>query len=163
MSLSESNDTVRTNLASDFRFIALAKPQQEFQIGGELRCLEAFGFKLTVGGAHISRTIMLKEINRLLASAAGQCKMRREDYQRAVIGENVLGKATETTRQKTFRHLRELYALSPKVPIFSVYRELMKFDPTVRTFAVSVNRLGARSAPSGDYPANPGSNHWRPS
>ncbi len=100
---------------------------QDFGLSAHSGQLEAFGFKLTEGGAHISRTLMLKEINRVLGSSVPEANS--EDYQRAVISENVLGKATETTRQKTFRHLRELYALSPKVPIFSIYRELMKFDP----------------------------------
>jgi len=105
----------------------LAIQQQDFWSPENQGRLENFGFKLTEGGAHISRTIMLKEINRLLVCSAPEASA--EDYQRAVISENVLGKVTETTRQKTFRHLRELYALSPKVPIFSVYRELMRFEP----------------------------------
>jgi hypothetical protein len=105
---------------------ALANSQQDFWLPENQSQLEAFGFKLTEGGAHISRTIMLKEVNRLLASSASEAGAA--DYQRAVVSENVLGKATETTRQKTFRHLRELYALSPKIPIFCVYRELMKFE-----------------------------------
>ena len=91
------------------------------------RSVESFGFKVSEGGAHISRTIMLSEISRLLATTRPEATM--EDYRRAVVDKNVVGKATETTRQKTFRHLRELYALSSKVPIFSVYRQLMKVDP----------------------------------
>ena len=89
--------------------------------------LESFGFKLSEGGAHISRTIMLEEISRLLISVPAGASI--EDYRRAVVEENLLGKATETTRQKTFRHLRELYALSNTVPIFATYRQLMQFDP----------------------------------
>lgn len=89
--------------------------------------LEAFGCKCTDGGAHISRTMMLQEIQRLLVSAhAGATE---EDYWHAVIEDNALGKATDTTRQKTLRHLRELYGLSETIPIFGVYRELVRFDP----------------------------------
>jgi hypothetical protein len=121
------SDIVPVNISVEGRVKPLVTAQQDFGLSAHNGQLEAFGFKLTEGGAHISRTIMLKEINRLLASSAPGTSA--EDYQRVVISENLLGKATETTRQKTFRHLRELYALSPKVPIFSVYRELTKFDP----------------------------------
>jgi len=70
---------------------------------------------------------MLEEIQRLLASVPeGACE---SDYRNAVIEDNVLGKGTSTTRQKTFRHLRELYALSERVPIFRVYQTLVQFDP----------------------------------
>jgi hypothetical protein len=118
---------VSENLVVESRVTSLSTLLQDLWLPENQSQLEAFGFKLTEGGAHISRTIMFKEITRLLSS--GTPGSSAEDYQRAVISENVLGKATDTTRQKTFRHLRELYALSPKVPIFSVYRELMKFDP----------------------------------
>jgi hypothetical protein len=99
---------------------------QDFQIFGDQHQLEAFGFKLREGGAHISRTIMLEEITRVLASTGMADQV--DDYRRAVLEKNVLGKSTESTRQKTFRHLRELYALSDKMPIFSVYRQLMRID-----------------------------------
>jgi hypothetical protein len=105
----------------------LVSLESKFELPVRNGRLEAFGFKLTEGGAHISRTIMLPEISRLLATADAEATV--EDYRRAAVDDNVLGKATETTRQKTFRHLRELYALSATAPIFSVYRELMKFDP----------------------------------
>lgn len=104
----------------------LVEGQKNFSFGENKKQLEAFGFKLTEGGAHTSRTIMLKEITRLLASADTQAGT--EDYRRLVVSDNVLGKRTQTTRQETLRRLRELYALSSKVPIFSLYRELMKLD-----------------------------------
>jgi hypothetical protein len=109
------------------RLRTLATTQQDLGVLENQDRLEAFGFKLTEGGAHISRTIMLKEITRLLASTGDGDTI--EDYSRRVIDSNILGKATESTRQKTFRHLRELYGLSAVLPIFSIYRELMKFDP----------------------------------
>lgn len=91
------------------------------------RRLESFGFKLTEGGTHNSRTMMLEEITRLVAAVPRDGTV--EDYRKAVIEENVLEKPTDTTRQKTFRHLRELYALSDRIPIFAIYRELVRFDP----------------------------------
>jgi hypothetical protein len=120
------SEIVSVNIPVESRVRSL--PTKDLGLPENLNRLEAFGCKLTEGGAHISRTIMLKEITRLLASSPTAASI--EDYSRAVVEENVLAKATETTRQKTFRHLRELYALSSAVPIFSVYRELMKFDPT---------------------------------
>jgi len=121
------SDIVRLNISAEVRVRPLSTRQENFELSGSRDRLESFGFKLTEGGAHISRTIMLKEIMQLLASSPAKASI--DDYNRAVVEKNVLGKATETTRQKTFRHLRELYALSPSLPIFSIYRELMKFDP----------------------------------
>lgn len=105
----------------------LSAAQSIFEFPSPDKDLEAFGFKVSEGGAHTSRTIMLKEITRLLASA--DKRAGTEDYRRLVLSDNVLGKRTQTTRQETVRRLRELYALSPKVPIFGVYRQLMKVDP----------------------------------
>jgi hypothetical protein len=121
------NDTVRSYFSTESWAKLLSTSPEDFAIAGNQSSLERFGFKLSAGGAHISRTIMLKEITRLLNSS--DCANEVEDYNRAVIEENVLGKATESTRQKTLRHLRELYALSSAVPIFSIYRELIKLDP----------------------------------
>jgi hypothetical protein len=104
----------------------LSTLQREFEILGDRDRLKSFGFKLAEGGAHISRTIMLREITQLVGRALAT--MSLDDYRRAVVEENLLGKATETTRQKTFRHLRELYSLSDKVPIFALYRDLVRFD-----------------------------------
>jgi len=109
------------------RVKSLASPQQDLGSPENQSQLEAFGFKFTEGGAHTSRTIMLKEITRLFSSAG--IDATDEDYRRLVVVENILGKGTETTRIESLRRLRELYALSHKVPIFAVYRALMKFDP----------------------------------
>jgi len=48
----------------------LSTRQQEFEVTGNRSRLESFGFKVSEGGAHISRTVMLKEIIRLLTSPA---------------------------------------------------------------------------------------------
>lgn len=121
------NDSLRSYFSTEGRADLLSTSPQDFGISRNRKRLENFGFKLTEGGAHISRTMMLKEITRLLASGPAEASI--DDYSRAVIEKNALGKATETTRQKTFRHLREIYALSSSVPMFSLYRELLKFDP----------------------------------
>ena len=71
--------------------------------------LEKMGVKFTPGGAHISRTMMLAELETLLACVPEGAPA--EAYFEAVISRNVLSKTTDSTRQKTLRHLRELYGL----------------------------------------------------
>ena len=41
----------------------------------------------------------------------------------------MLGKDTDSTRQKSLRHLRELYALDEATPIFGLLRKLHAIDP----------------------------------
>lgn len=89
--------------------------------------LERFGYKYLPGGAHSSRTMMLDEISRLVEVTP--FAMAEAGYRTAIIQDNVLGKKTETTRQKSLRHLRELYGLSPELPLFAIFRELVTFDP----------------------------------
>jgi hypothetical protein len=90
--------------------------------------LEKFGLKFAAGGAHISRTMMLAELDAVLTAvplgrgAAG--------YREAILQRNVLGKTTDTTRQKSLRHLRELYALDESTPIFRLLRKLHAMDAT---------------------------------
>lgn len=51
------------------------------------------------------------------------------DYREAVLQQNALGKTTASTRDKSLRHLRELYALDPAVPLFAALRRLALQDP----------------------------------
>ena len=88
--------------------------------------LEAFGLKFSLGGAHISRTMMLAELGAVLASVPRGSSI--EDYRAAILQRNVLGKTTDSTRQKSLRHLRELYALDEAAPIFAVLRKLHAND-----------------------------------
>jgi len=88
--------------------------------------LEAFGLKFSDGGAHISRTMMLAELSDALASVP--VGSTPEDYRAAVLGRNVLAKTTDSTRKKTLRHMRELYALDEAVPVFSLLRVLEATD-----------------------------------
>ncbi len=88
--------------------------------------LESFGFKFSDGGAHISRTMMLSELEAVLAAVpAGSGP---DDYRTAVLGRNVLAKTTGSTRKKSLRHMRELYALDETVPIFGLLRKLQTVD-----------------------------------
>lgn len=88
--------------------------------------LEAFGLKFSSGGAHISRTMMLAELDAVLAAVpVGSSAI---NYREAILDRNVLGKNTDSTRQKSLRHLRELYALDEARPIFGLLRRLHVSD-----------------------------------
>ena len=50
--------------------------------------------------------MMLTELGQLLASRPAPASLG--DFQTAVLDENVLGKASESGRQRSFRYLREL-------------------------------------------------------
>src|ERR1035437_3935635 len=76
--------------------------------------LETFGLKFSSGGAHISRTMMLAELGTVLANVAQGSGSA--DYREAILRRNVLDKNTDSTRQKSLRHLRELYALDEDLP-----------------------------------------------
>ncbi|MET4363473.1 hypothetical protein ABIB06_004067 [Bradyrhizobium sp. LB8.2] len=84
--------------------------------------MEGFGFKFSAGGAHISRTMMLTELNSVLASIP--LGSATADYRDAIVDRNILGKTTDSTRQKSLRHLRELYGLDESLPIFGALRKL---------------------------------------
>ncbi len=96
------------------------------------RALEKFGLKFSSGGAHISRTMMLSELGAVLASIPQGSGAA--DYREAILRRNVLGKTTDSTRQKSLRHLRELYAFDEATPIFGVLRKLHATDRTSLPF-----------------------------
>lgn len=77
-------------------------------------------------GTHTSRTIMLGELRGLLSSVEASGKYGA--YQSAIVEQNVVHKATNSTRLKTLRHLRELYALSSELPVFRTLRTLWDAD-----------------------------------
>lgn len=51
-----------------------------------------------------------------------------ERYRDAVVEDNVLGRPTQAGRQRSFRHLRELYFLDPSQPEFAALRRLWDTD-----------------------------------
>lgn len=82
----------------------------------------ACGFRLGESSTHTSRTIMLKELRLVLEAVPD--KATRENYRRAVLIDNCLGKRTAATRKLSLQRLSELYALDPKVPLFRAMRDL---------------------------------------
>ena len=104
--------------------------------------LETFGFKFSSGGAHISRTMMMQELGTVLANVPQGSSAA--DYREAILQQNVLGKTTDSTRHKSQRHLRELYALEEATPIFGLLRKLHATD------AASLPLLAVQAAWSRD-------------
>jgi hypothetical protein len=88
--------------------------------------LETFGLKFSSGGSHSSRTMMLAELEAVLAAVPVGSDV--EAYRNAILQRNVLGKTTDSTRQKSLRHLRELYALDEAIHLFGILRRLHAID-----------------------------------
>ena len=83
----------------------------------------AFGFAVDPGGTHTSRTMMLAELQLLLAACPPAANY--QEYRSAIVDDNVLLKSTATTRLRTLRGLRELYALDRRrVLLFRALRDL---------------------------------------
>jgi len=75
------------------------------------------GFRNARSGVHLARTIMLEELQNLLAYVENS-NADKSDYSEAIIQDNCLSKRSENTRILTARHLTHLYALDPKVILF---------------------------------------------
>ena len=78
--------------------------------------LTRLGFKVTAGGAHASRTIMLAELG-LLLNACPESAVQAE-YRHAVVSLNCLGKRSVSTRALTWGHLVDLYGFNPEQLVF---------------------------------------------
>lgn len=78
------------------------------------------------GGTHTSRTLLLSELTAVLAAVSPDAA--QEVYQAAIVDDNVLGKKTLNSRRRSYRYLRELYALDPGVVVFRALRDLWQTD-----------------------------------
>ncbi len=81
-----------------------------------------YGFRLKPGGAHGSKTMMLREARLLFA--ASQPKTDFEELKRLVLEENVLLKDTFSNREDVFRRLGDLYGLRREIPLYYALRSL---------------------------------------
>jgi hypothetical protein len=79
------------------------------------------------GGATTSHTIVVPSLQLLLAHVGTSASA--EDYEHAVLEENVLGKETVGSRRRTFRYLRELYVLRRDSLLFRALGDLWNDDP----------------------------------
>jgi hypothetical protein len=82
---------------------------------------EAHGFRSGSMSVHTSRTMMLEELSLVLDQVPAGA--RKDDYPAAIVDQNILGKPTRTTRQRTARRLTELYSLDSSCPLFRLLRE----------------------------------------
>jgi len=88
------------------------------------------GARFNVGGTHTSRTLMSAELAELLQSVPIQATT--QEYEHAIVSENVLGKSTISNRKKTHKRMGELFGLDPNIPIFVVLRRLWEIDTAGR-------------------------------
>lgn len=85
------------------------------------------GFSSARGGAHLARTMMLRELQALLEHVDDP-EADRGVYANAIEAENCLGKRSARTRKLALRHLVSLYCLDPTVPLFRSLRYLWLRD-----------------------------------
>jgi hypothetical protein len=84
------------------------------------------GFRHGTMTVHTSRTMMLQELRLLLDWVDADAPASR--YVAAIMDDNVLGKPTRSTRQRTAKHLIELYALDPHCTLFRLLRHFWAAD-----------------------------------
>lgn len=84
-------------------------------------CLARFGFSFERGGAHLARSMMLVDLQRLLEHTATS-SAALADFHHAIVNDNCLGKRSSRTRSIALRHLRSLYGLDRSIPLFRVMR-----------------------------------------
>lgn len=91
--------------------------------------LDDSGGRLTVGHLRTtaSHTIGIPHLIELLRVVPVDAPNAR--YRVAVVDDNVLGRPTQVGRQRSFRHLRELYFLDPSRPEFAALRRLWDIEP----------------------------------
>ncbi len=89
-----------------------------------------FGFVEELVSVHSSRTMMLAELRLLLAACQKDASL--DEYQAAIVEENILLKRTVATRRVSFLRLRDLYALNTKILLFRSLRDLWDDDKTAQ-------------------------------
>ena len=88
---------------------------------------EKFGFIVEGFGAHSGRTIMLKDMDRLLDSCPQNADF--QDYHEAIIESNVLLKETGASRKEANTRLKRLYGLENSILLFKIFKQLWFQDP----------------------------------
>jgi hypothetical protein len=101
--------------------------------------LAALGFRLADSGPQTSMTLMLRELETLLAAVPVDA--RAKSYRAAILEENVLGKGTLSTRKETASRLTALHGLDPTKPLFRVLRRLWGVAATNRIALASNSQL----------------------
>jgi len=86
-----------------------------------------FGFRDGERGAHSARTMMLSELEQALAAVPPGSTP--EQFTKACLNGNALGKQTMANRKNSLRNLVHLYALDESVPLFRLLRQLWSDVP----------------------------------
>lgn len=89
--------------------------------------IKKFGFANQEGGAHTSRTMMLREMTTLLRESVHDFTL--EDYKSLIVEQNILDKPTRSSSIKTLKFLTQLYGLSVDLTLFRVFRTLSDENP----------------------------------
>jgi hypothetical protein len=82
---------------------------------------------------------MLDSLRTLLAACPAHAGPA--DYWRAILEDNVLGKKTVNSRQRTQRYMRELYALDAGALTFRALRDLWTADPEAQPLMAMLSAL----------------------
>jgi hypothetical protein len=90
-----------------------------------------YGFLSTAMGAHTGRTIMFHELQTLLSLSPSESSVN--EYQNAILEENILGKPTKAARKEAFRRLKQLYSLDRHITIFRSLRMLWEQDREIQS------------------------------
>jgi len=93
------------------------KPPKAADPKGELTAL---GFRVADSGPHTSKTLMLQELETLLAAVPADAPAK--SYRAAIVEENVLGKDTLSTHKETASRLTALHGFDPTKTLFRVLR-----------------------------------------
>ncbi|HCF60730.1 MAG TPA: hypothetical protein DFS52_22360, partial [Myxococcales bacterium] len=119
--------------------LAQTKPIDFFPTAGAPSGAAKLGFRFGNKGTHSSRTLMLTELEAVLAAAPDA--VDRATYAAAIIEDNCLEKPTGSTRRLSNQRLGELYALDPFSVVFRVLRGLWDTDPTARPLLAMLTAL----------------------
>jgi len=87
----------------------------------------ALGRRVSDSGPQISKTLMLQELETLLAAVPIDAATKA--YRAAILEENVLGKGTLSVRKETACRLTTLHGLDPTKPLVRVLRWLWGVVP----------------------------------
>lgn len=83
-----------------------------------------------------SHTIAVPHLIELLRAVPAEAPQER--YREAVVDDNVLGRPTQAGRQRSFRHLRELYFLDPSRLEFAALRRLWDIDAAAQPLMAGI-------------------------
>ncbi|HAS6390649.1 TPA: hypothetical protein I7251_16600 [Vibrio vulnificus] len=88
--------------------------------------LTQLGFKFGKNGAHAARSMMIEELKILLQARPESATP--DQYMADIVDANILHKSSSNARKLTYRHLIDLYGMSPSIPLFKVFRQLWELS-----------------------------------